>query len=454
MTRSLSRRLFFMVLLCVLSIWSSMVAFTWWRTIEDIHQVFDNELTLVAQLLEVATRHEGAERDISDYETDLNRSGVVYPLVFQIWSDDHRLLVRGPKAPTEPIAPLDLPGHVDSHFGGHSWRVYTRQVQDGKYLVQVARDHTDLNARITQFVLNVVKPMLLALPLLAVLWFGIHRGLHPLHDLGRRVGQRGFQNLVPLPEQAVPTEISALVKELNGLFARLQGAIERNRRFTGDAAHELRTPIAGALIQLKSIELSRTPEEREHAIGQVRLALTRLNHVVDQLLTLASIEPERLRTEFEAIELEDLATEVIAQQHALADAQGVSLELEAEPGIGLVANRQLIAILLGNLLSNAINAAPRVGWVRVRLRRTDESVWMVVEDNGPGIPDGRKEWAFERFNRLPDAPVGGSGLGLSIVREIVRLHQATIQLLDPEEGTGLCVRVVFDGKNSPILSES
>ena len=298
MTQSLRLRLFMMVLVSSLLLWLSVIGFTWWRTSDEIHTVFDAELTLVAQLLAVATIHEAEEHDLDDYESDLNAHGIDYPLIFQIWSGEDRLMVRGPKAPPHPLDSLNLTGFSDSQFSGRTWRVYTHSLLDGEYRIQVARDYATLDELILQFVLNVIKPLLIALPLLGMLWLGIRRGLEPLYDLSELIGERDFTNLMPLTDLEVPAEVSVLVSELNGLLSRLQASIERNSRFTADVAHELRTPIAGALVQVQSLAQEQTEQERRHGVEQARTALIRLNYVVDQLLTLASIDAEQMRSEF------------------------------------------------------------------------------------------------------------------------------------------------------------
>jgi two-component system, OmpR family, sensor histidine kinase QseC len=436
---SIRFRLLVMILLTVLLLWSAVLCFTWWRTTQDINSVYDAELVQVANLLAVATSHESHEHDLHDYNADLSNSGYDFPLIFQIWDDSNRLMVRGPDTPDQPLSVSTDDGFSDTSFNGAGWRVYTMNLRDDHFRVQVARAHTVMQRMVTDFVIDVIKPLLLGLPLFGMLWYVVHRGLAPLRHVSTLIAERDYTHLSPVSVEHIPEESSRLVDEINALLVRLKASIERNSHFTADVAHELRTPIAGMLVQLQFNEDDIKEEERRQIIEKVKSGLKRLSHVINQLLTLASIEPEKLRQTFKPLDLAEIAGEKIADLSPMAFEKRIELELDAADQVETMGDRQLIGIMISNLLQNAINFTPLDGSVKVHLTSVANGVELVVEDSGPGIPDDRKSWVFERLNRIPSG--GGSGLGLSIVKEICNVHHASITLSDRDGRSGLVVNL-------------
>jgi two-component system, OmpR family, sensor histidine kinase QseC len=438
-THSIRFRLLLMILLSVLLLWSSALCFTWWRTTRDINRVYDAELIQVAKLLAVATSHEAKEHDLRYYNADLSHAGYRFPLLFQIWNESNRLMVRGPDAPSHPLSSSKDEGFSDVRFNDSGWRVYTMNLEHEHFRVQVARGHKVMQEMATDFVVDVIKPLLLALPLFGMLWYVVHRGLAPLRHVSNLIAERDYGHLSPVSVDHIPEESARLVDEINALLVRLKKSIEGNSHFAADVAHELRTPIAGMLVQLQFDEDDITEAERRQIIEKVKSALKRLSHVIDQLLTLGSIEPERLRQTFEPFDLAEIVSEKIVDLSPIALQKHIALELDAVEEVETMGDRQLIGIMISNLLQNAINFTPMGGSVKVHLTPVTNGIEVVVEDSGPGIPDDRKSWVFERLNRVPSG--GGSGLGLSIVKEICDIHHATITLSDRVEDSGLVVNM-------------
>jgi two-component system, OmpR family, sensor histidine kinase QseC len=446
-TRSIRFRLLVTILLSVLLLWSAVLCFTWWRTNSDISQVYDAELVQVAQLLAVATVHEAAEHDLNDYQADLSNAGYQFPLIFQIWSQQDRLMVRGPKAPADPLSASRDDGFADVIFNNAGWRVYTLNLTVNDFRIQVARSHMERDRMVNEFVIDVVKPLLIVIPLSGMLWVVVHRGLEPLRQVSRLIAERDYGHLNPVEVDHIPEESASLVEEINALLSRLRASIERNSRFTADVAHELRTPIAGMLVQLQSVDAGLSDEERGLVVDKVQHGLVNLNHVINQLLILASIEPEKIRQTFERIDLRAVSSDVLSELSPLALEKGIELELLAESSVFIEGNPQLINILLSNLISNAIKFTPESGSVIVHVANVTNGISLSVEDTGPGIPEEKKAWVFERLNK--GSKGGGSGLGLSIVKEISHLHQASITLNDKMEDSGLIVTLFL-----PALSEA
>lgn len=441
MIRSIRLRLLVMISLSILLLWGATFGFTWWRTSRDINLVYDAELKLVAELLAVATEHELEELDLEDYQINLSESGYDFPLLLQVWSDDNKLVIQGPGTPDNVLTSSALDGYSDSEFDGEGWRVYTLNISEYNYRIHVARGHAVSEALVSSFVQDVVKPLLIVLPLSGMLWFIIQQGFRPLRSVSRLIGERDYDYLHPVTAEHIPEEVADLVDELNALLTRLKVSIERNNRFTADVAHELRTPIAGMLVQMQSSVTGRTDEEREKGLAQINKGLNHLNHVVNQLLILASIEPEKIRMQFEVFDLVSVAEEVMSDISPMALTKQVEMELIADDQIELNGNREMLAIMLSNLVTNAMKFTPGGNKISVFIKNHYKGVELAVEDSGPGIPDDKKKWVFERLNRLPGETESGSGLGLSIVKEICELHQGIITLQDRKDEHGLIVNL-------------
>lgn len=438
-TRSIRFRLLVMILLTLSLLWAAILGFTWWRTNSDINSVYDAELVQVAKLLAVATAHEAEEHDLDEYEADLSNAGYQFPLIFQIWSHNDRLMVRGPEAPTHPLSESHDNGFSHVLLDNIGWRVYTMNLPHMDFRVQVARSDRERQRLVNEFVVDVIKPLLLALPLFGMLWLVVHRGLEPLRQVSRLIAERDYGHLNPVTVERIPEESSRLVDEINALLTRLRASIERNSRFTADVAHELRTPIAGMLVQLQSDSADLSEEERRAVIHKVKRGLMHLNHVVNQLLVLASIEPEKIRQSFERIDLRTIAGDVMSDLSPLALEKAIELELVAREPSYIDGNKELMSVLFSNLVENALKFTPTGGSVVVHIANVANGVSLSLEDTGPGIPEEMKAWVFERLTRVSKG--GGSGLGLSIVKEICQLHQASISLRDRQGGSGLIVNL-------------
>ncbi|MES9927145.1 MAG: sensor histidine kinase N-terminal domain-containing protein, partial [Candidatus Thiodiazotropha sp. 6PDIVS] len=232
--RSIRLRLLLMISLSILLLWGTTFGFTWWRTSRDINLVYDAELKLVAELLAVATKHELEGFDLEDYQVNLNEAGVSFPLLLQVWSDENKLVIRGPGTPEHVLTDNLVDGYSNSVFDGEGWRVYTYNIVEYNYRVHVSRASAISRELVNSFVKDVVKPLLIVLPLSGILWFIIQQGFRPLQYVSRLIAERDYDNLNPVSAEKVPEEAAYLVDELNALLARLKLSIERNNRFTAD----------------------------------------------------------------------------------------------------------------------------------------------------------------------------------------------------------------------------
>jgi two-component system OmpR family sensor kinase len=359
--------------------------------------------------------------------------------VIQVWRQDGAVVFVSSARVVPPVrAPVGLSTVAAD---GGDWRVY--RIDARNQIVQIAQPMSLRRDRAASAALRVLAPLAVALPLLALLvWFVVGRGLAPLTGLARSVAARGPRALEPLPEATVPEEARPLVAALNDLLARLGRALDRERAFIGDAAHELRTPIAAVGLQLQVLERARPGPEREQALARLEAGVERSARLVQQLLELAR-QGEAMADRAPArVDLAAVAREVVVEQAPQAQARGIDLGLDASAA-QIEGDAEGLRVALGNLVDNAIRYTPPGGKVDVRVRTEGAEVIAEVLDTGPGIPPEERERVFDRFYRGGAAAGSGSGLGLAIVREIATRHGATVELRDRDGGQGLCARVHF-----------
>ena len=307
----------------------------------------------------------------------------------------------------------------------------------GSHLVLVQLAET-LDKRVelaNQIVKGVILPEFIILPVaLALVWFALSRGLLPLAELQQRIRRRPPGDLSPIDSGQVPEEISPLVRSLNEMLDRLSQNIAMQKRFIADAAHQMKTPLAGMRMQ-SELALRQTSEEEIHrSLVQLAKSSDAATRLVNQLLTLARAENQTPEAyPFFSLELTELAREVVQNWVQVAFANKIDIGFE-QPGYPLMVrgNPTMLREMLNNLIDNALRYTPSQGSVTLRVRgEADEQRAIIeVEDTGPGIPAAERLHIFERFYRILDNSADGSGLGLSIVREIAQQHGAEIDVFN------------------------
>lgn len=289
------------------------------------------------------------------------------------------------------------------------------------------------------FIEALLTPLLFGLPLLGGwIWFATWRGLRPLDEVAADLGRRAPERLDPVMPTAAPREIRPLLESLNALFTRVDQAMEKERAFTADAAHELRTPLAAITMQAQVALRARDATERNHALEQLTNSARRASHLVEQLLTLARLDPTA-KLSISRVRLDTLAAEVCADHGATAVEKNITLELDAPQSVAVQGNEAMLRVLLRNLLDNAVRYTPADGKVSVGVTARG----LTVSDSGPGIPTHRRAEALQRLHRLAGQDIEGSGLGLSIVARIAELHGAHLELADGIGQPGLTVQLIF-----------
>ena len=360
--------------------------------------------------------------------------------VIEVWAPDGRLLYASHPEYVLPVA--SHLGLADIETNAGTWRVFSAWHEG--LTIQVAQHRLAREALALGVALRTLMPFLLALPLMGwLIWRLVGREARVLATTAQAVAKRTPESLDPIEDEAVPEEVRPLVDALNGLMARLGGALAQQRRFISDAAHELRTPLTALKLQLALAERAEDPAEREKAHATLREGIARATHVVEQLLTLARADPEAASVPRGAVDLEELVRQVVQSEEAAAVASGMKIELDSRlqgHGASVVGDRAALRALLENLLDNAIRHG--AGPVAVRVYRDGTRAVIEVEDHGPGIPPAERERVFDRFYRGEAAAEGGTGLGLSIARRIAERHAGRVELLDPPGG-GLLARITL-----------
>lgn len=349
----------------------------------------------------------------------------------------------------------------DLRFQGRPIRMVVlmieRAPQGERVIVEVAETLRKRHAHAQEMLAAAVVPQLVLVVLVWVLVYsGVRSGLRPLKELEAAVHARSPSDLNPLPEAKVPAEVSGLTRAIDGLLSRLNDALDAQQRFIADASHQLRTPLAALKVQLQRSLREHDSQAREQALGQVLKSTERAVHLSNQLLLLARAEPGSgggMNPRW--LDLCRLAHEVGGPWAVRAAQQGCDLGLEvAEEPVRLRGDAVLLGELINNLLDNALRYAGPGARITLRVgvdAGASGGAQLLVEDDGPGVPEPERAAIFERFYRVAGALGEGTGLGLAIAREIARAHGAEIVLDSPAAG-GACFRVSFPASSARALS--
>ncbi len=275
-----------------------------------------------------------------------------------------------------------------------------------------------------------------------IVWVAVTLSLRPLYRFSEAIAERSPDDLHPIGER-VPNEVQGLVDTVNSFMVRLEGALNALRHFTGNASHQLRTPLAIVRTQLALADRADDLATAKTAVRKADEAVAGAEHILAQLLLMAKIDAAGRSASFRKLDLTDLVRGLTGDHVPGAADRGIDLGFEGEGATQVNVEPLLIGELVKNLIVNALLHAGSGTEVTVRIERSDETARLEVEDNGPGIPPEKRATVLERFGRLGRGDASGTGLGLPIVEEIARLHGAALSLHDGSGGTGLKVRIDF-----------
>ncbi len=354
----------------------------------------------------------------------------------------HRGFPAPPEAPSRDLVPYFYDASID---GAPVRAVAVRLPWSTERVVvlvgETLRKRTGLTREIVAAML--APQLLLAFTAVMALRMGIRGGLSPLEDFAQRIEQRSPQDLQPLAETG-PIEVLPLTRALNELLGALAAAQSSQKRFIANAAHQLRSPLAGLQLQAERALRDSNPAAHQQALQSVVAGAGRVAHIARQLLTLARAEPESSAGQrFVELDLVKLAHEVTADWVPEALARGIDLGYEGdESGAVMRGDPQLLRELISNLIDNALRYGREKGRVTVSVQARDRAV-LSVEDDGPGIPPHWRASVFDRFIRLPGSRGEGCGLGLAIVKEIAQLHGGNAEVSDSGNRSGVRISASF-----------
>ena len=439
MTRSLRRELSLSVVGISLFAWCLAAALAYWAVGEQVNERMDAQLAQTARAMLALSLHEvHEERLFALSEGAESRFGEAiapddwgagsheeHNLAFQVWIERDRLALRSHNAPLLPLSHRNQ-GFSDVLVNGDPWRVYSIQTADGEIRVQLGERLSVRTALMNALVAQLIIPLLIFTPLLVagVSW-AVRRALDflPQASAGLSHPESPSVDVAHFPEELRP-----LASALERLLERLEEVRRNERRFTSDAAHELRTPLAALKTQAEVALRTPDPEQRKQALRQMIKGVNRATHLIDQLLTLARLSPEHGRADERPVDLFILAEEVLSELAPEALDKDIELALHGRRGCFAWINREALAVLLRNLVINAIRYTPKGGQVDVEVRETGKHIELMVCDSGPGIPEHERERVFQRFYRGLGTRAPGSGLGLSIVQRIAALNALEVRL--------------------------
>lgn len=358
--------------------------------------------------------------------------------VIQVWSLSGKLLHTSHPHLQLPLQPRQ--GFIDFQYGARVWQIY--RTDNAHCVLQIGQPQSARAEATSEITHHILGPALMQLPLLAILmWLAVGRGLKPLEKLSTAIRRRSPVALEPVEDAALPREILPLVNALNDLLARLDVALRVQRQFTADAAHELRSPLTALQLQLELAQRATTDADRSRALTQLGAGIQRGNRLVQQLLTMARLDPNAPLKPNVAVALDTLARTVVAEFAQQALSRNIDLGVERCDAVSVLGDSDGLEVLLGNLVDNAIRYTAAGGRIDVNLWRDGDTAVLDVADSGRGIPLAERERVFDRFYRGEGATVTGTGLGLAIVRTIAERHSGTVLILDNPTGIGTLLRV-------------
>lgn len=429
---------FFLVagILATLTLFNFIAALQGFQSsMEEAEILFDTQLSDLGQLV--------ANLDLSSRPEDLDLDNNI---VFQRWHND-RLVLASADAPAQALNEFSE-GFGFANFAGYRWRTYAMPLADADDWVMVA-ERSDLRFLLAEnVVLESVVPILLGIPLVGILiWSIVSMALRPLKQLSRELKYRQAQDLSPVHYANTTAELAQVVDSINGFMRRLEDVLEREKRFSSDAAHELRTPVSALKIQLHNLrgEIGTDSE----SVQQLEQGIERLQHLIEQLLSLARTTPEKFAENSRILDLYEIVEAEIARMYEQFERRGQHLELRGEHNL-IEGEEFALVTLLTNLLTNANKYTPENGEILVTVSKDQGRVWLAVEDSGPGIPVAERERIFDRFYRanheIDRLSASGCGLGLTIVNHIANLHNASLEVADSRFGSGTAFRVGFEAR--------
>ncbi|MFS2155799.1 ATP-binding protein [Pseudomonas sp. Pseusp122] len=411
----------------------------------EIAEVYDAQLATNARLLQGVMRMPLARQEHAQLYQAFNEAlGQAEPRVdghpyeskiaFQVWDMQNNLLVHTPSAPSLTHAPR-YSGFSDiDDLKKHQWRTFVLKDEQHNLLIWVGERDDVRSDLVNRIVRHTVLPNLIgSLLLVAAIWVAIGWGLKPLADLAAILRGRHPGSLEPLQLAPLPSELEPMQAALNRLLGQIQEILSRERRFIADAAHEMRTPLAVLRVHAQNVLEARNEEQRRQSLNYLIVGVDRTTRLVNQLLTIARLEPNAGAVKTTRADLVTAVRESLVQMTPWVLSRGMELSFDCnEPSHAVETDFPAIDIALQNLVTNAVNFSPSCGQISVALQFTEHSFRLTVADQGPGIDEAERERLFERFYSCGNDQ--GVGLGLTIVQTVATRLGGEIRLENSPSG--------------------
>ena len=482
---SIRLRLISILISTILLVWLAVALLVYFVAEHEVEEVFDANLAQNAYILQALLFHEFEEQKeiegqihevmeelgaqglaayprlaalINEYLTDpgkekielieaIKGAGRQYdsgPVFIARYADGSVMMSGGPA----PDIPMSADGFANFRQGDQTWRTYSVTEKESGFVVQVGEALAGRRELVGYITRNTLTPLLLALPIIGILiWAAVGHALASLQRVVKSVSMRAPEAIDPIDDKETPSEIESLLIALNSLFERVAAAIKRERLFTADAAHELRTPLAALKTHLQVARAQSPETATRHSLDQALDGVDRATHSVEQLLLLARVDAKQAKEMVNIpVNLRDVAVQIVSALSQQAVDRNIDLGVDAPPEVMVSGDTTALLMMLRNLVDNALRYTPVGCVVTVSVGSGESSRWIEVADNGVGVAPEEREKILNRFHRgTADKTLAakGSGLGLSIVQRIADLHSAKIQINDGLNGKGLSVKIVF-----------
>lgn len=437
------RRAFFRIVsvplvICSLLIWSAGMAYIY----TEVDEVYDATLAQYAREIDHLTR-EGvfaANGNVAEDPTAKPQHKYERKIMFRIFQDG-RLVARSSFTDGLDDAAM-APGYYDRMIDGKKWRIFVLASHETGRIVEVGNRYAIRYEMIRQLILCLLLPAILFLiAAMYLVWWGAARSLKQLVALSSEVDARDANDMTPIAQPMIPQEVQPLLSALNRLFARVSDSFRREKEFTDNAAHELRTPLAAIKTQAQVIEKSETfTVEGRVGFGNLLDAIDRAANMVDSLLAFSRVQADK--SEHVAVDLSALVRSETEDLLRFTSWRGRRVAVDVAPAATVSGSAQGLSILVRNVIVNALKFTPDTGEVKVAVLQDPRGTTLRITDTGPGIPDAMKDKVFNRFVKGQKSPTSGSGLGLALVKSIADMHGAEIVLSD-NQPSGLVFKVLF-----------
>ncbi len=445
---SLRRRLMVYLIVCAPVVWAVGLFGAMKQARHEVDELFDTQMVRLARHVQATLDRQSGRNGkglpaptTSTSETDATELG---DMAITVWNAREGGVIADQHGMQLPSRPPGT-GFVEQQLDGQPWRVYYLASADGEWVVAAGQKAVERSDLVRDLIASQMLPWLLVLPLLlAAMAWAVGRALAPVRDLTDEIGARDAGDLKPVPEHRAPSELKPLVAAMNGLFTRIDSALERERRFTADAAHELRTPLAVLRAQWDVVRRSSGEAERRDAESKLTLGFAQMDRLVAQMLSLSRIEAGNTPPTSKEIDWPAIVEQVVSDCLPLAERRRIEIGCDWPPEgrhpMPLLGDPALLTVMLRNLLDNAIRYAPVGSTVTLRFGEDR----LEVDNDGEPLAAEQLSRMGERFHRPAGQLEGGSGLGVSIVRRIATMHRLVVTFGRCDDGRGVRVTLTFE----------